>query len=229
MDGNYPNNHKQISGLSGTGKTTLVRILLASEVKDEDGLLIVDVDEDYGDEFVEHRAYDVQNLDAYLAGLQPGEPFSCSIVPPEDEAPEVTELVTLYAWGMQGPRGRLSGGRRVIVVVEESHESLVQPAPLHAKRCAKRGRKRNIGFWAVGQRPVDVDVKVRSQMEGNESWYLRHESPADLDIIARAHGRELSDRVKALPNLHAIRLRPGSGEGPKEFKIVDYSRLVEVT
>lgn len=211
-------NHLQVVGSSGTGKSTLVRILVPEKAGDR--VLILDPDEDYEPgELVEHRAFALEGLDAYLKGVEPGEPFSVSYVPAFGQEQEAARVLALYAMELGD----------TTLIVDEGHRALSygKSVPDEVVRVAKQGRKRGVGFWALSQRPVDIAPAIAAELESHESWFLRLARHRDVTYVAGVMGPEFARRVKTLPDMHVLRLGAGASE-PEEWRIVDYSRLERV-
>jgi hypothetical protein len=210
-------NRLQINGASGSGKTSLMRALLAR--RNVRRLLIFDTEDEYEPQATIH-CYSARELYDALSDITPDHEFSVRYVPPEapaDREPdEVLEQIGkeaghLCQWAM-------SLGD-CVVAIDEAHESAHRKyLDARTLRCVKKGRKRGVFAWVSSQRPADIDISVRSELLSVEAWYLLLVENADLDVLHQRRGREFAQRVASLPPLSAFRLTPHSQE-PEEWKI----------
>lgn len=215
--------HRAIFGTTQSGKSTTEKILLRVEAPAR--LLIVDPDEDYEPGVdVEEACYSLDELDDYLRGLKPSDPFTASIVPPLGQEAEVASVVAYYAWHLENVR----------LVIDEA-ETCLSSARIAKRpelgqnvwRCVKRGLKRGIEVDVIGQRIVDVAPIIRAEMSGHETRYLRLRGSGCLrEIRASQPGRGLDRVVMDLGNYQMV-VVPVSG-AIERWNIVDRTRLVRV-
>lgn len=196
----YPaNGCLSVSGSRGTGKSTLVGHLL--NYRGVRRRIILDPLEDYPKK-VECHARSIEAVDNYLDDdfMEVTTPFSVAYTP--DDLPEVAAVEHLTNWAFYM--------RNCVLMVEEAHESLVHPdCPRNVIRMAKRGRHFNVGLWCISQKPKDISPHLRSELNANETWYLRLSEEDDLSLLAKRRGPEFADLVRDLPNFQAVRVVPG--------------------
>lgn len=194
--------HLQLAGATEMGKTAAAQALLRDR-----GIrrrIVFDPQHDYVErENVQVVVSELDQVRGYLEDVHPGDDFSIALQPTSDDDAGQAEALAVIAWEHGD----------CVLVVEEAEEALSAAArPLEVRRLAKKGRHRNIGVWPSSQRPGDVAPGVRSQLQAHEAFFFRLAGNTDLDMLAGLRGREFADRVADLPQLHALRVVPGSRE-----------------
>jgi hypothetical protein len=210
-------NRLQVNGASGSGKTSLVRALLAR--RNVSRRLILDVEDEYENE-ADIVCYDRRELHDRLSDLGPDHDFYVRYVPPEPPASFSPDEV-LAKMGEEA--GHLSQWamslQDCVIVIDEAHESCHRNCmDARTLRMVKKGRKRGVFAWVASQRPYDVDISLRAELTAVESWTLLLVEENDLDVARSRRGPEFSERVARLPLLHALRLTPHLVEA-EEWKI----------
>lgn len=192
-----------IVGNSGTGKTVTLRTLIRDWTRrmcfDRSAELVAGVD-------VEAVARTRSEVLDYLYGLEPDEHFSIAYQP-IIEATDDRESMLEEA-DEAGFLARLAmRARNCVYTVDEAAQSC-RHGFVHSatKAIALEGRKHDVSGIFSSQRPFHVSPDIRAEAYGSEAFVFRLKRKDDREDIDQEHGKELSEEVRTLPNLHGLHL-----------------------
>lgn len=176
-----------IVGYRGSGKSTRLRDILQSRPR----VLVFDTVADHSD-WLPNRIRDLDRLSRFLgwAGTQPT--AAASFIP-EFELEEVFDSVCESVY---------TAGDLAFAVEEVPMLVTAAYVPENFSRIMRLGRHRAIDLLYTGQRFAEI---ARGLTATTDAFILFSQSePNDLDALAKRCGREVADRVAALPNFQAV-------------------------
>ncbi len=215
--GNVKNECLSVSGSRGTGKSTLVHALrIERHVR---RVLVMDPLGDYNGK-VECYATSAAEVDEYLENrLTVTDDFSVAYCPDDVCESDAAAYLADMAFHQ----------RNCVLIVEEAHDACRHPdCPPQLIKLAKRGRHFNVGLWTVSQRPSDISPHLRSELNSNESWYLRLSESIDLDVMKERRGKEFAREVGRMPNFCAVQILPGR-DGWERYRVYPEPRVSKVS
>jgi hypothetical protein len=202
-----------VSGSRGTGKSTLVHALRVE--RNVRRFLVMDPLGDYKGK-VDCYASTSKEVDTYFDDeLLVTDDFSLAYAPDDMSESDAASYLADMAFYL----------RNCTLIIEEAHDAARHPdCPPNLVKLAKRGRHFNVGLWTVSQRPSDISPHLRSELNSNESWYLRLSEVIDLEVMQQRRGKDFAKEVSMLPNFTAVKLEPGI-QGWKRFAISPDPRI----
>lgn len=185
-------------GYRGAGKSTRLRDILQSRPR----ILVFDTVADHSD-WLQNRIRDLDRLSRFLGWAATQSSAAASFIPEfdlEEAFDSVCELVYL-------------AGEIAFVVEEVPMLCTAAHVPENFSRIMRLGRHRAIDCLYTGQRFAEI---ARGLTATTDAFILFSQTePADLEALAKRCGRDVADRVAALPNYQAI------GFEVRERKIFD--------
>jgi hypothetical protein len=223
-----------VAGMSGSGKTSLVRALIPA--RGVERIMIYDAEDEY-ESSADQVCYSRKELERFFGSkgerIRPGREFSVRYVPDipaglgpdEMERLEGEEAGVLSQWALNL--------ENCVLLIDEAHNACGQhTCSGYTILAAKRGRKRGVLLWTSSQGPKDVSNVIRKELRSVESWYGRLKEKADLDLVRESvdgeEGKELARRVARLPvrgprtpnaPVRLLRMLPEDTE-PEEWEII---------
>lgn len=199
------NNHHSIIGASGSGKTSFLKSK-QSPLAHYQFIIFWDVDEDHECTRYRYRSTFAHGL---AQAVRSGKPYRIGLTL-DNPSPEHYEFFCRCVWEIA------DGKRNTAVVVEELADVVgMGKAGRYAGQVLRKGRKYGLDFFAVSQRPAEIDKTTYTQCVNRWCGYIDNE----IDIRRMSGLMNVSaEQIKSLKQLEYFYKKNGERE-PKKGKV----------
>ncbi len=196
-----------VYGRSGSGKTHLVKSTFLNVC---DRVVIFDPEEEFAKEKGFHTVRTLEKLLEVLSDCHDSS-FKVVFVPEVRMEERQLHEVSLLIERLQEPYKEEMSNKKLMLIVDELSLSF----PLNSKpaydgfdRLCSRGRKRGISIIGITQRPADIGMRFRGNL--NRIVAFNFSTPNDLAVIAATCGQEAVSAVRELKQYQYIAYENGA-------------------